>query len=350
MRVLAITNGWPTEKHPEYCVFHKRQVDSLRRLGITVDVAFVNAREEGRVAYLGWLGRLGRMARGYDLVHCFHGLAFLLTLAAGVRRPTVVSFLNSIDNEFVDTPAFLRGSVIAVTRRLLTNPGSRFGVIVKDAVPPELRGRPNVRCIPNGVDLDTFRPGSKLAARAALGLSAEAVYLLFVSSKNLHRRQKRYDRFEATLAAYRAAHPELKVDAITLVSEPDVLPSYQAADVHVLTSDFEGSPNSVKEALACELPVVSTDVGNVAAMLDGLDCARVLSPFSVEAAVRAIDEVRAAPPAARGELRRALVERRLDAESAARQLLDLYRFVLEEAEGAERRPDLPDRRSGPGWT
>jgi glycosyltransferase involved in cell wall biosynthesis len=337
VRVLAITNGWPTAKHPEYCIFNERQVESLRSHDVAVDVAFVNAREDGKLAYLSWLPRLAWKARGYDLVHCFHGLAFLLAHAAGVRRPKVVSFLNAIDHEYADVPAFLRPHLVALTKRIVSAPDASCGVVVKDAIPPELSGRPHVRHIPNGVDLETFRPGDKLAARAALGLDPEAVYLLFVSSKDLRRRQKRYDRFAAVLAAYRAAHPELRVEAITLVSEPDVLTSYQAADVHVLTSDFEGSPNSVKEALACELPVVSTDVGNVGTMLEGLACARVLPSFSAEAAVRAIDAVRAAAPESRGELRRSLAERGLDTDSAARRLLDLYEFVLDSPAGRGRR-------------
>ena len=101
---------------------------------------------------------------------------------------------------------------------------------------------------------------------------------------------------------------------------------------------------------ACELPVVSTDVGNVGTMLEGLACARDLPAFSADAAVRAIDAVRAAAPEARSELRRSLAERGLDADSAARCLLDLYRFVLEGAHG--RRPAAstyaPSPGSGPG--
>lgn len=330
MRVLALTNGWPTERFPEYCVFNKRQVEDLRGLGLTVDVEFVNAREEGKGAYFRHLPRLARRAKDYDLVHCFHGLSFLLALAGRVRRPMVVSFLNAIDNEYVDLPALLRPHVVRLTRRLVAAPGSRYGVIVKDRIPPELEGRPRVRYIPNGIDTALFRPGDQAAARAALGLDPGAVYLLFVSSKDLHRRQKRYDRFQAVLEAYRARHPGERIEELTLVSAPEevVVRSYQAADLHVMTSDFEGSPNSVKEALACGLPVVATDVGNVATMIRGLGAARVLPAFSVEGFLAAIDAVRAEAGAGRAGLRAALLAQGLDAESAARRVRDLYEAVV----------------------
>jgi glycosyltransferase involved in cell wall biosynthesis len=327
MRVLALTNGWPTDRHPEYCVFNRRQVDDIRALGVEVDVAFVNARERGKWAYAERLPRIGREAEAYDLVHCFHGLSLLLAVAGGVRKPLVVSFLNAIDNEYVDLPAWARGPAVRLTRRLVTPAGAaRRGVIVKDRLPRELAGNPLARYIPNGIDTGFFRPGDRRVARARLGIDPEAVCLLFVSSKDLRRAQKRHDRFEAVVAAYRAAHPGARVEAVTLVSalEDVVLATYQAVDVHVMTSDFEGSPNSVKEAMACGLPVVSTDVGNVGRMTDGLDACRVLDGFDASAFVAAIDTVLAAPPAAREALRDAIGAQGLDAATAARKVVDLY--------------------------
>ena len=159
------------------------------------------------------------------------------------------------------------------------------------------------------------------------------VYLLFVSSKDVNRPQKRHDRFLEVLAACRAAHPDRKIEPLTLVSQPEdvVLRTYQAADVHVMTSDFEGSPNSVKEAMACGLPVVSTDVGNVARMVAGLDACRVIGAFEPDAFVAAIDAVLGQPDAARAALRSAVFSQGLDAGSAARRVVDLYESVVARA-------------------
>lgn len=330
MRVLALTNGWPTAQFPEYCVFTRRQVEDIRALGVTVEVEFVNAREKGKGEYLRSFRGLRARARGYDLVHAFHGLSFLLALAARVDRPLVVSFLNAIDNEYIDLPGPARPLAVGLTRRIVAARRPRHGIIVKDRIPPDLADHPRLRHIPNGIDIDVFQPGDKAAARAGLGLDPEAVYLLFVSSKDLHRRQKRHDRFEAVLAAARAAHPGRRIEPLTLVTAPEevVRATYRAADVHVMTSDFEGSPNSVKEAMACGLPVVATDVGNVAAMTEGLAAARVVSPFDPQAFAAAIDAVLAASPQDRAALRAALLDRGLAAEAAARRIVDLYATML----------------------
>jgi len=343
MRVLVLTNGWPTERHPEYAVFNARQVDSLRALGLSVDVVFVNAREGGKVEYLRHLPKIARLARPYDLVHCFHGLSFLLARLGGVRAPLVVSFQNPLEREFAEMPRPLGTMAQALAARLLRRGG--VGMIFKGAAPDFLAADPLLRRIPNGVDLDLFRPGDRATARAALGIAPEAVVLLFVSSKNLHRPQKRHDRFLAVAAALRVRRPDLAVVEAALVDEPmeRVRLVYQAADVHVMMSEFEGSPNSVKEALASGLPVVSTDVGNVREMIDGLAAARVMPTFDAEAFAAAIEQVLAAPPEARAALRARIETGGLETMAVARRVMALYEDVLSVAAGRRAGADASDR-------
>jgi glycosyltransferase involved in cell wall biosynthesis len=328
LRILVVANGWPSPLHPEYCVFNKRQMDEVTRLGARCEVLFVNARDNGKGAYLSALASLRRMGSGHDLVHCFHGLSFLLAQAARVRSPMVVSFLNAIQHEFADMPRPLRGLAEAATWRLARQGGR--GLIFKDAVPPALAGDPLARHVANGVDLDDFRPGDRAAARRALGLDADAAYLLFVSSKNLDRPQKRHDRFVAALERLRALRPDLDLRPLTLVDSPApmVRLAYHAADLHLMTSDYEGSPNSVKEALASGLRVVSTDVGNVREMIAGLPGCEVAPSATPDALAEAAARALATPPPAADILRARLLERGLDRETAARQVVRLYRDVL----------------------
>ena len=53
---------------------------------------------------------------------------------------------------------------------------------------------------------------------------------------------------------------------------------YSAADAMLLCSDYEGSPTSIKEALACNLPVVATEVGDVGELLSGIAGTRICPP------------------------------------------------------------------------
>jgi len=331
LRVLVVVNGWPSPVHPEYCVFNKRQMDEIERMGARYDVLFVNARDHGKAEYLFALPTLRRAAKDYDLVHCFHGLSFLLCRLAGLRKPLVASFLNAIEHEFADTPQPFRYAAEAMTWRLVRRRRSRAqGLIFKDAVPAALAGDPLCRHVANGVDLDDFTPGDRSAARQALGLDAGATYLVFVSSKNLDRPQKRHDRFVAALERLRALRPDLDIRPLTLVDSPasEVRLVYRAADLHLMTSDYEGSPNSVKEALASGLRVVSSDVGNVRAMIEGLPGCDIVTQPTPEALAEAAARVLAAPPPSSEILRARLVERGLDRETAARRVVSLYRDVL----------------------
>jgi len=122
--------------------------------------------------------------------------------------------------------------------------------------------------VPCGVDLRTFEPKRRIEARDRLGLSLEKHYVLFPFRPS--RPVKRFD--VASAAVSRLAADGLDVELLTVSKVPNTeMPwYYSAADAMILCSDSEGSPTAVKEALACNLPVVTTDVGDVAEIVDGI--------------------------------------------------------------------------------
>ena len=94
MRVLVVTNMYPTDEAPYYGIFVKEQVESLRRLGIEVDVE-VHLGRASKWRYLSGLFSLTRRLRAgnYDLIHSHHTYSTVLALAArrlGRRRPPIV--------------------------------------------------------------------------------------------------------------------------------------------------------------------------------------------------------------------------------------------------------------------
>jgi len=118
--------------------------------------------------------------------------------------------------------------------------------------------------IPNGVDRQVFRPASKASARACRGLPETGPVVMFGGVRAVAT--KNYPRFAAVLDLVRKNAPTTRALELTgRQSTGEVAGLIQCADVVLLTSNqgTEGSPTIVKEALACGVPVVSVDVGDV---------------------------------------------------------------------------------------
>ena len=110
---------------------------------------------------------------------------------------------------------------------------------------------------------------NKIESKKKVGLDIDKKYILFVSS-NFIRNQKRYDIYKKTVNILKTI--DSKFEELLLINQDrEIVPFYfNSSELHLLTSDFEGSPNSVKEALACNLDVISTNVGNVKYLLNNL--------------------------------------------------------------------------------
>ncbi len=273
-RVLVVTNMWPTEAAPMGGIFVAEQVASLRGLGLEIDVLFVNGTAEGWGAYLAGFGRIRaalRAARAagkpYDLVHAhyvFSGIVALggRLLAFGpLRRPCapIVLTQHGIETQTGWTAPLCRWTsrrveaTVATSRRVQQALG---GVRGRRGAPPVV--------IPCGVDTALFRPMDRAQARAGLGLPGDAPLVLFAG---MRRPEKRLDLIEAAVTLAAGRRPDVQLVVAEHVPHEHMPEYMNAADVLLLASEAEGSPMVVKEALACNLPVVSVDVGDVAELV-----------------------------------------------------------------------------------
>jgi teichuronic acid biosynthesis glycosyltransferase TuaC len=273
VRVLVVTAMYPRAGAPTLGVFVREQVNSLRRLGLDVDVLDLGTGR-GLLKYARgcWGVFTHTLRRHYDVIHAHYGLAGFVARCQW-RSPVVVTFHGSDINR--RDHRRLSRLVVALADE----------VIVVSRVLGPLVARPEAEVIPCGVDLRLFRPLPRKDAREKLGLHGEGPIVLFPSSPA--QSIKRFDRFQ---------------EAITLVPEPvtvltlegvhhNCVPLYlNAADCVVLTSDSEGSPVVVREALACNAPVVSVDVGDVRQWLSGVWPGAVVpnGPLELAKAVTAV--------------------------------------------------------------
>lgn len=316
MNVLYITNNYPTNGNSIFGIFVKEQIESVEPLGITADVVFVNGRERGKLEYGRAWSRLRRKIRAndHDLVHCHHAFSAALLLLAGVprRQPLVVSYQNDPERE----GGLLLYGIIrrAFNRIILKNCSKCFD---------------EAKCtyLPNGVDMKRFRPIERGTARDELSLLRDKKYVLFMDSYK-RRRQKRIDRYEKVIQILRSEYGMKEVEPIVLTeTKRELIPLYMnAANLHLITSDFEGSPNSVKECMACNVPVVSTNVGNVQDLIGDVDGCAVVDSFDCHVIAKHVVEV------LRGERvagREAIVRKGLDRETVALRLKQLYEELLQ---------------------
>jgi glycosyltransferase involved in cell wall biosynthesis len=276
MRVLTMTNMYPTGADPTYGTFVGDQVAALRRHPRVerCDVLFV----DGRASRWNYVRAPVRLAQALkrspvDVVHAHYGLTGVV---ATMQRqvPTVVTY-HTGDLELT---AWQRRLSRLAYRRAAAN------ICVSLHAMKELPG--DAHHLPCGIDLTVFTPRDRNEARRAFGVEPEELAILFPSSPD--RPKKAYPRFvELVGEMRRRGHrvKELHLRALRRDQVPEIM---AAADIMALTSLQEGAPVAVMEALACGLAIVATPVGDVAPMLAGALRARVL-PFDAQAFADAVE-------------------------------------------------------------
>ncbi len=315
MRVLHITTNYPTPDYPIFGIFVKEQVESLREVGVDCDVLYCDRKGRGTWMYLTYIPRIWwKILRGgYDIIHCHHVLSALICLCTlwPFFKKCVVSFQNDPAREW-------KLNCFSIIHLCFNR------IIIKNTSPYLSKSR--TVYLPNGCNEKFFVPMDGKSCRTALGLDPDAVYILYMDSNKWGRTQKRKDRFDATLDLLRRDYPDVR--AVELYNTPrEKIPTYiNACNLHLISSDFEGSPNSVKECLCCNVPVVSTDVGNVRDMIGDIDGCCVVEEFTPKALAEAARKVLDSSVAFDG--RRAFLQKDYSLTAVAEKLKSLYEEIL----------------------
>jgi teichuronic acid biosynthesis glycosyltransferase TuaC len=309
MRVLVVTNLVPDRATPQRGRWVRDQIAEIRARGIEVE-EFGFPR--GRSHYLPAARRLRALLRAerFDLVHAHYGLAGWIARLAGAR-PLLVTFHGTDVRHHLVGPlsrrlAWRADLVAGVSRALFFEEDGR----------PGLPAVPGAAVLPCGPELGRFAPAPRGAARAALGLDPAGRYLLFPADPA--RPEKRHDRAAALAAATGA---ELLTGGSI---EPEEMATWMnAANAVVITSDYEGFGMAAIEALACDVPVLSTPVGVAPYLLAGLDGC-LCAPFDPDIwAAAAAPQLDASDPRVKGAGRAAT----LAAGPMAERVIEVYRHV-----------------------
>jgi glycosyltransferase involved in cell wall biosynthesis len=237
--------------------------------------------------------------------------------------------------------------VLARYPRLIAVSSEIAGELVKNGADPA-----RITTILNAIDHTRFRrdPARVAGARAALGLAAGDITIGAVGRLEP---QKRFDLLLEAFARLRIDEPRLRLiiagdgslkrqleqqrDALGLADRvvftghvTDVIPVYLALDLFVQSSDYEGTPNAVLEAMAMQTPIVATEAGGTAELVhDGVH-GRIIPVGKLDRLIAGINAALASPDQTRrmadGARRR--VEGELSFESRCRRVEAVYQEVV----------------------
>lgn len=326
MRVLIVSNNYP---HPDIPInpIVQRIVEATRldsRVASVEFVPFTNSVSD--------FIKIRRAANKCDVIHVHFGgiYAFLVWLALiGIRIPKFITFHGTDIHmgELATEKRLLKRLKIQLNQKcsflsLLCFNGCGFvneGLL--KYIPVRLLNKTQNKCFIQslGVDYSLFTIGPKEDARAKLGICQDKTYVMFsdLSGTPLKRR-------DIAESIVNELGPEYELLVMSRV-KPDMVPIYlNACDCLLLTSDAEGSPNIVREALALNVPVFSVDVGDVAQQIDGLSNSAIISREPTVAA----SLIRKKMQNLAAENTREIMRSKLDITELSSRAVDLYQTLI----------------------
>jgi len=322
-----ITSQWPTEQSPNDVPFLVRQVDFLRRAGVDVDVFSFRGAKNPLNYLQAWRRARQKVQEGnYDLIHAQFGQSALLAMPKNL--PLVITFRGDDVEGMIGKRGQYRLAGV-ILRHISRWVARRADALIVVSAHMRRRLSPlSAHVIPSGLDLQLLTAIPQQEARERLGLPLSKRLVLFVGNPDDPR--KRYSLAQKVVAQL---EPALDAELIVAWNVPhSEIPVFMSAcDVLLFTSKLEGSPNVVKEALACNLPVVSVAVGDVPERLRDVEGCIVCANNQPETIASALTRVLQRS----GRVKGRVAVQSLDERILIEQLIEIYRNIL-------RKVSIPD--------
>ena len=324
MKVIFVASG--NKRVGDVSAFVQSQFDSLKAEGL--DMVLFPIVGKGTMGYLKAAWKLRKMVRREkpDIIHAHYSVcghvAWLACLGLCHKPKIVVSILGAFPT---------RNRKWKLVRYCVQHLWD--ATIVKSNRTASQLDLP-VNIIPNGVNLDTFQVMDHSEARKRVGFEDGKKYVIWCS--NPSRPEKNYALAqEAVKKSNNTSYIIHNTSPISLVPVFDKTPNevmtyMNAADCLLLTSDSEGSPNVIKEAMACNCPIVTTNVGDVEERLHDLEgCFVVSNKELVSERVRELGKAieKALAFGKRTDGRNRILNDKLEISQIAKRIIEVYEQV-----------------------
>ena len=291
--------------------FVKAQADALEKEGIKVD--FFLIKNNGVFGYLKSIRELIHCTENieYDVYHAHYSFSgYVASLAK--KKPLVVSLLGT---------DVIKSSLSRSILKIVSSICDWSQIIVKSDQMKNLLKIKKVQVVPNGVSFDTFHPINQKKARSILNWNFEEKIILFNGHKS--NPIKNYALAEK---AINLCKKNIKIVEMKNLDQEKLNLYYNACDVFLSTSLWEGSPNTIKEAMACNANIISTNVGDVNYLFGKEKYNRICTFDPLEISTAITNALRVKKENNKGRER--LIHLSLQGTDVAQKLINLYHTIL----------------------
>jgi glycosyltransferase involved in cell wall biosynthesis len=289
----------------------KEQVNAISALGAECDYYLVHGK--GAIGYLKEIPSLRKKIRKYqpDIIHAHYGLSGLLANLSTRRIPVVVTYHGS-DINVAKTRKFSRLAIAL----------AKWNIFVSQRTMDIVHGakRKNCSLIPCGVDLTEDQLVSRDEARKVLGWKPSDKKVLFAGM--YMDDVKGPDLAKASVALL----PDVDIMEMRGYNREEVNRLMCAVDCLLMASKTEGSPQAIKEAMACGCPIVSTDVGDVKERISGVDGCYIVNSRDQKEVAEAIQKAFAHMGKTTG--REKILRDGLSNQQIATRIIEIYKDIL----------------------
>jgi teichuronic acid biosynthesis glycosyltransferase TuaC len=323
MKILFVSSGTSIDGISPLVL---NQGKSLVKQGVEIDYFTINSK--GLVGYFCHILKLRKYLgnHSYDIIHAHYGLSGLVAITAkSKKQKMIISFMGSdlLGNRSRNGKRTIFGNLIVkLNQRLALN--TDFVIVKSNQMAMKVKcNRKSI--IPNGVNLTDFYPMDKSRALEKSGWNKDSKHIFFMADPN--RPEKNFKLFREAFNQLLDEGVELHV--LKILQASDVVYYYNASDVCVLTSYHEGSPNVIKEAMACNRAIISTNVGDVKEVFSDTKGCYISSSDQNDLVIKIKEAIKFSQEKGETHGRKRIIELGLDSETVAKRIVNVYEKVLD---------------------
>lgn len=310
MKILLI--GRYKKQFPKNLLpFIVEQGEAIRNQGVEVD--YFAVKGNGLLSYFTQRKSLIQKIKEFqpDLIHAHYGLSGITAVLQN-KVPVVTTFHNG---ETLSFSSNILSSLFSLRTKFMVYVAQHIYDLAY------LKRKKNYVILPCGIDLHECVITDKEIARKELGFLPQKKYILF--GGGFDNLRKNYPLLKEGIDLLK--RDDIEVLEMKGLSRLQISKILSACDLFALPTKSEGSPQALKEAMACNCPIIATDVADIKHLLGDLDGHYICS-FDPKDVAEKVEKALAFNSRTKGRER--IIELGLTNDLVAKKLVDIYQSII----------------------